>query len=112
MKTNKKYALVCFLVTLIAFSVYFYFKAQHYRHQLSLFYSANIDSEIKSIKKGRGAIHIELVDGEKFVFVPHIQNYKFEELAQSGDRFIKPSKSDTVILMKRLKTYRFTFSTP
>src|SRR5690554_5587887 len=78
------------------------------------FYSANIDSHIKSVKIANHGSMIMLIGGESYIFYPYTDvnlndRNKFNYTAKMGDRVIKPSYSDTLLLITSKGNLKYTF---
>ena len=78
------------------------------------FYSANIDSQIKTVKIANHGTMITLIDGESYIFYPYTDaelndRNKFNYTAKMGDKIIKPSNSDTILLITSKGYLRYTF---
>ena len=78
------------------------------------FYSANIDSQIKSVKIANHGTMITLIDGESYIFYPYTDEdlndrNKFNYTVKRGDQIIKPSNSDTLLLITSKGNLKYTF---
>jgi hypothetical protein len=78
------------------------------------FNSAEIDSQIQSIRIAFKGTEMSLVDGRKFVFYPISNNnlndgIKFSYTAQKGDHVFKPAFYDTLFLVQEDKKFAYTF---
>jgi hypothetical protein len=78
------------------------------------FNSAEINSQIQSIRIAYKGTEMSLVDGRKFVFYPFTnkelnEGKKFSYTAQKGDFVFKPAYSDTLFLVQGDKKLAYTF---
>lgn len=78
------------------------------------FYSAEIDSQIESVRIAYKGTGMKLVDGRTFVFYPFTDKNLnkgniFNHTAEKGDLVLKDANSDTLYLIKRNKRLAYTF---
>lgn len=85
------------------------------KREYNLFYSTTMAGKIIKIKVySRGSDFILENNSNKFSFYPYTDkdlndNEIFQYLATPGDSIYKPAYSDTLFLIKRDKTYSYTF---
>lgn len=78
------------------------------------FYSAEIDSQIESVRIAYKGTGMKLSDGREFVFYPFTdqdlnEGNIFNYTAENGDKVIKKAYSDTLYLTKNDKKLAYTF---
>lgn len=91
-----------------------FFQEKKAKQNFNEFYSAEIDSKIKSTRiafKGTGML---LIDGREFVFYPLTdrslnEGKKFSYTAAEGDQVFKSAFSDTLFLIHDNKKLAYTF---
>ncbi|MCG8387833.1 MAG: hypothetical protein MJA30_19935 [Cytophagales bacterium] len=78
------------------------------------FYNSSLEGRISCQPEGSVAGSKFCIENQKFYFHPYTselnRNKIFEYLAESGDSIYKPAYSDTLILIKEGKEYRYTFA--
>lgn len=103
-------------IGLLVISYIFYARRFHQKGEAEFidFYRSDIIGTIscKTYAGSSGAYFC--VDDERYNFHPYTSdlndNKIFEYLAETGDSIYKPAYSDTLILIKEGKKYRYTFS--
>lgn len=79
-----------------------------------LFYSAEIDSQIESVRIAYKGTGLKLRDGREFVFYPFTdtdlnEGNIFNYTAEKEDKVVKKAYSDTLYLIKNDKKLAYTF---
>jgi hypothetical protein len=82
--------------------------------QFDVFYTAELKGSIEQVNIKNHGIAFKLTnDINEYEFHPYTsdlnENQIFDHLATQGDSLIKASKSDTIILVKSQKKYKYTF---
>lgn len=78
------------------------------------FYSAEIDSQIESVRIAYKGTGMKLSDGREFVFYPYTDKVLnagniFNQTAKNGDLVLKTAHSDTLYLIKENVKLAYTF---
>jgi len=115
---NRKNKIIFYSV-LGVFILAYIFIAQKYGakrdlKQFDIFFAAELRGSIERVKiKNHGVAFTLNNDINEYVFHPSTsslnENHIFDHLAAPGDSLIKASKSDTMILVKDQKKYKYTF---
>ncbi len=83
------------------------------KQHFTQFNTANINGELASIKIAYKGVQFQLKNEKaKYVFYPNadlLENKLFDDVAEKGDIVIKPAFSDTLKLVKKDKTFLYTF---
>lgn len=77
------------------------------------FYASNIDGKLTSIDPSAGIVYFKVDLNEEYGFSPVTstlnQNNPFSDFADEGDTIKKTFNSDTLLLVKNGKIYKYTF---
>lgn len=108
-----------FLLTLFIAGVYFdAVELEDKKLKMKEFDGYSVNGVIKDVRYNHRVIDMRLAgDTTQYVFrvddqYSDDQKYIFEVTAQVGDRVVKPAYSDTIRLIKRSKTFYYSFWTP
>jgi hypothetical protein len=109
-----KWPITFFLVAMLVMTLLRHFVGTpSIQKQYVFFYKKDIQNGVLTYIYGSNGGTRFKIDGEEdvFTFFPDFVNYNvsFENVAEIGDTVVKPSKSDTLILIHHRKQYRFTF---
>ncbi|MGZ2369580.1 hypothetical protein ACXR6G_07320 [Ancylomarina sp. YFZ004] len=101
------------IIALIFVVVYVVITELIFKNRRQLFYESNLQGKLIEIYSSRDGIKISINSNDKsYRFYP-IKSFdtskSFENVAQIGDSIIKPTKSDTLKLIKKGKVYLYTF---
>lgn len=112
----KKMALIGFFLIIGALLIIYLSIDQDQRanSHFEAFYSAEIDSQIESVRIAYKGTGMKLSDGREFVFYPFTdqdlnEGNIFNYTAENGDKVIKKAYSDTLYLTKNDKKLAYTF---
>lgn len=112
----KKMALIGFFLIIGALLIIYLSIDQDQRanSHFEAFYSAEIDSQIESVRIAYKGTGMKLSDGREFVFYPFTdqdlnEGNIFNYTAKNGDKVIKKAYSDTLYLTKNDKKLAYTF---
>jgi len=91
-----------------------YFGERRTKKDSLKFDNSEIDGVIKDVYIKHHGVGFKIVGGdEEFIFHPNTSklndNKIFDHLARSGDRVFKSQNSDTLLLIKNDKKYKYTF---
>ncbi|MDI3320657.1 hypothetical protein [Pinibacter soli] len=109
-----KWPITFFLVAILMTTLWQHFiGVPQSRRQYIAFYKKDIrNGTLNYVYASNGGTRIK-IDGvnEVFTFYPDYADYNlsFASIAEVGDIVIKPSRTDTIILVHHRKEYRFTF---
>lgn len=77
------------------------------------FYASEINGKLTSIEASAGIVYFKVDLSREYGFSPITstlnQNNPFSDFADEGDTVKKISHSDTLLLIKNGKTYKYTF---
>jgi hypothetical protein len=116
MKRSSKIVLVCIGVLLL--SLWYYWGKvmdKNISKEYDQFFNSNLNGIIEKVSiKYHGSSFSLKGNNKEYVFYPYtderLNNGKvFENFANKGDSILKPSQSDTLILVKQTKVYKYTF---
>ena len=112
---KKMFLIGFFLILGILFIVYLsIYQDQRANIHFETFCSAEIDSQIESVRIAYKGTGMKLSDGREFVFYPYTdQNLNegniFNYTAEKEDKVVKKAYSDTLYLIKNDKKLAYTF---
>ena len=110
--TKTKYIIIAFVFIL----GYIVITELIFKNRRQLFYESNLQGKLIEIYSSREGIKIRINNVDRnFCFEPKSSfniHENFENIAQIGDSIIKPTKSDTIKLIKEGEVYLYTFNKP
>ena len=115
MKSRMVVSCAVLIVLITSFGALMQFQARERgREFFKAFNSAEIETDIESVKVAYKGTEVKLVDGRVFVFFPitdkELNNgKKFNYTAEQGDRVIKKAQSDTLYLITKEGELKYTF---
>lgn len=111
-----KYFIIGLIICLALLAIWNQYRAkQRGVEQFRKFNEANINGVIRKVESAYKGVLFEIEgNGETFVFYPRTDkvlndSHIFVYTASEGDRIVKPSYSDTLILIKGSKTLKYEF---
>jgi hypothetical protein len=118
---KKKHVSILFILVILAalyFLVAIPYTDKVFQKEYDLFYLSNLEGTIDhvGIKHHGVSFRLRGVNNE-YVFYPFTDeqlngSHIFGHIAEPGDKLIKPSKSDTLLLIHAGKTLKYTFQKP
>lgn len=115
--SKRKMIMIAFILVLVV-TGYVYFGGSYTRDRGKQFYStfnsSDLRGEIEKIYIAYKGVALKLNDDSTtYIFYPVTSqlndNNIFDNVAEKGDKIIKPAYSDTLKLVKRDKIYLYTF---
>lgn len=113
---KNKFKLIAIAIPIIAGLAYFQIseKRKYTQKIFNIFYNDNLNGRITEIRGSAGITYFRLdnKDGEVYglaAIANTVEHTSFSSIARVGDSVAKPSKSDTIKVLKNGRVYAFTF---
>lgn len=108
-----------FFIVFVAIGIIYLVFAQYWGSRSALkrfdvFFNSNLNGEIQKIGIKHHGVSLKMNNDEnEYVFYPYTSDLNdknvFNYFANAGDSIIKPFNTDTLILIKQNKRYKYTF---
>jgi len=115
--TRKSKIILYFILT--AAVIAYVWLSQYYgnmraQKQFDLFFNSNLNGVINRVDIKNHGVAFKLAnDINEYLFYPYTSqlngNNIFDQFAVAGDSIVKPMKSDTLVLVKNFKHFKYTF---